>query len=471
MNFGIVRSIKRVSIINANSGIEIYNKNFMPSFFLEHDAQLISGFISAIIAFSKTIVKDEVQELVFANSKLFINPLPSIIVVVMTPLGVDKQSVLQFIHELENKIEANMNITARLDFITPKLRASFEKIMNEILELESMPASSPTPPDKPDKSPKIVIAGLKKAGKTTVMRKFFYSWDKEQLQTIKPTVDYSIFHSFIDVLRTDLTIFDLGGQPQYVANHLATEIRWKGSVAIIFLVDILKPDEFTEAYEYLIKIIEILEVNKEEPFIGLFAHKYDPDKKDQLQPNLKKFLEIFRGIFRWPRYSIFLSSIYDDSIHLAFMRSLLRIVPRDLIQNLLESAIFFETQNQVWKSISKLINLESDPQELRENVITLATPYGEKLANKIFSDWLAGDTIKYVNVPTINPLTVIVTDTQAGFRVDVSMPKKNSSSVILDVTEGLLTGLSNIFGLSSIVRVKSDEEGEIVSSSWTLFET
>ena len=169
-----------------------------------------------------------------------------------------------------------------------------------------------------------MIAGLRKAGKTTVIRKFFDSWDEEQLRSIRPTVDYSIFTSLVEIMKTKLTIFDLGGQTQYIKQHLVDETRWRGATAILFLVDMHRPEEFEEAQKYLNQILEIVKSMGETPFIGLIGHKYDPDQVSKLQPNLEQLLKTFKGLFKWPRYSVFLSSIYDDSLYLAFMRTLVR---------------------------------------------------------------------------------------------------------------------------------------------------
>ena len=85
--------VKRISIINADTGIEIYQKNFEPSFFLENDNQLISGFISALIQFAKEIVKDNNEEMVFSNSQLYIKRFPTVLVVLMTPLGISSMAI------------------------------------------------------------------------------------------------------------------------------------------------------------------------------------------------------------------------------------------------------------------------------------------------------------------------------------------------------------------------------------------
>ncbi len=464
-----IKSIKRISVINAETGIELYCKDISSSFFLEHDNQLVSGFISALIGFSKAIVKEEIQEIVFANSRLFFKRFSKVIIVVMTTLGEECIFIDRLINDLGNQIETQVDISPhrQFDVISPEQTSSFETLVCEILEREK---STPLISIKPEKSPKIVIAGPKRAGKTTALRKFFYSWDEEELKAITPTVDYSVLHSFLDALRTELTIFDLGGQAQYIENHLTMDNRWKGAAAIIFMVDIHHTGEFQQALEYLMKIIQILRVNEEEPFIGLFAHKYDPEKKSGLKPNLQEFLRTFRKISEWPRYSIFLSSIFDESLHLAFIRTISRAIPFNLLQNILKSAIFFETQNQVWKTISSQMNHNLNTHELEEKIIDLAVPYGEKLASEILSDWLANN-LQIFEVRTPNDsLNVEVLDLQGGIRINVRLPKEDQSSVTFAVIEGLFTGLGSFFGLSKINRLTLEETTDSIQAGWSLLE-
>jgi hypothetical protein len=459
-------SIKRISIINVDTGIEIYQKNYEPSFFLEHDNQLISGLLSALIQFSREIVKDDLQEIVFPNSTLFMKKFHVVLIVLMTPLGVDFKDITQIIDYLGEQVEKEFE-TSQLDFVTPQIAHKIEKLIDSILEYD---IEFPEITVKTKLSPKMVIAGLRKAGKTTAIRYFFESWDREKLESITPTVDYSIINSFIDVLKSELTIFDLGGQIHYIDQHLKDESKWRNATAVIFMVDLQKPEEYNEAYSYLMEIMKIYEKLDAKPFIGLLAHKYDPDKVGELQINLLNLMKTFKGLFEWPRYSVFLSSIQDNSLYLAFMRTLARIIPRDLLKEILSSAIFFETQNEVWKTISETISPDTNPQAFWDKILTLSTPYGENLANKIFQDWLTGDTTTITSKPSLDLVDVKIGDILGGMHVNVNMPKEGNTFLILAVVEGLLTGLGNVFGFSRVIRLVESQSPTTLSSSWGLYE-
>lgn len=461
------QALKRISVINTETGIELYNQDFGTSFFLEHDNQLISGFISALIGFSKTIVKDEIQEIVFANSKLFLQRFQKVSIVVLATLGSDRFQIQKLISNLGDQIESKIEISNHIDVVS---KESFSILGNIITKVFNSVSESQEQLSKPMRHPKIVIAGLKQAGKTAAIHKFFYSWNKDRLKDIKPTVDYSIFNSFLEFLSTELTIFDLGGQTQYIDNHLKMETKWKEAAAIIFMVDISLPEEFPDAFDYLKQIIKIQQDNHEEPFIGLFLHKYDPDKTTDLQKNVQTFLTQFRGIFSWPRYSIFLTSIYDESLHLAFMRTLSRIIPRGLFKIILESAIFFETRNQVWLTISEKFNLKSKEQKFNEQIIKLAIPYGEKLANEILNEWIVGGnkaSLKEIHGET---LIVTVDDIQGGLRIKVEFPSQANHLLLISVTEGLFTGLGNFFGLSNVTMIDQGKSSGFFYVTWGLYE-
>ena len=273
--------------------------------------------------------------------------------------------------------------------------------------------------------------------------------------------------------RRNLTIFDLGGQERYIEQHLTQETKWKSAAAILFMVDIQDIESFQEAYNYLKKILNILKTQKQTPFVGIFAHKYDPDKINQLQPNLNAFLRIFRGINDWPRYSFFMTSIFDDSLHLAFMQTLTRIVPCHIVHNVLESAIFFETQNEIWNTVSQRIDKDVDLLGFQERIISLAIPYGEKMANEIFKNWLSQDIKQTLEKPSRIPLDVEVIEMQRAFRINVKMKrllKEENLLIMTAVIEGLLTGLGNVFSLSRIERDEVNIETEVISFSWTLYE-
>jgi GTPase SAR1 family protein len=319
-------------------------------------------------------------------------------------------------------------------------------------------------------APKIVVAGLRKAGKTTAIRSFFDSWDKDKLRSIRPTVDYSIFNSFLEEIKSELTIFDLGGQDQYIKKHLIDVSKWKGASAIIFVVDMHKPGEFGAANQYLNEIMSIVRDLGESPFIGLFAHKYDPDKVGDLQLSLTQFLKTFKGLFKWSKYSVFMSSIYDDSLYLAFMRTLIRIIPRDLLNRILGSAIFFETQNRVWKTISEDLSPEHESHEFWNKIVKLSVPYGENLANKIFREWLSGQMDETVNKEITELIRIKIEDIAGGMKANITLPREGSSLLIVAVIEGLLTGLGNVFGFSRIIRLHVDQTPGDIATSWGLYE-
>ena len=215
--------------------------------------------------------------------------------------------------------------------------------------------------------------------------------------------------------------------------------------------------------------MKIYESMNEIPFIALMGHKYDPADVNGLQPNLMNLLRTFKDLFKWPRYSVFLSSIYDDSLYLALMRTLVRIVPRELLQNIVSSAIFFETQNRVWSTISEEIVPEANSRTFWTKIINLTIPYGEKLANTIFREWLSGDFDNEVK-PNLELIGVKLKDIAGGMQINIEMPKEGNSHIMIPVIEGLLTGLGNVFGFSRVMRLHMDQRPGYISTSWGLYE-
>ena len=127
------KTIKRISVINADTGIEIYQKDYEPSFFLDKDNQLISGFISALVQFSQEIVKDNIQEMVFSNSQLYLMRFPTVLIVILTPIGIPHEKVLPIFETLGPEIESNFT-SDQLDFVTPELSIEIETVVDKCLE-------------------------------------------------------------------------------------------------------------------------------------------------------------------------------------------------------------------------------------------------------------------------------------------------------------------------------------------------
>ena len=152
------------------------------------------------------------------------------------------------------------------------------------------------------------------------------------------------------------------------------------------------------------------------------------------------------------------------------MRTLARIIPRDLFRNILRSAIFFETQNQVWNTLVEEIPPQTDPNIFWAKFKDLAIPYGESLANKIFMEWLSGKLQHKLTQRFPDLIDVEVNDIAGGMQINVDLPKEGTSHLIIAVIEGLLTGIGNIFGFSKVIRLQSIISFGLISANWGLYE-
>ena len=151
------------------------------------------------------------------------------------------------------------------------------------------------------------------------------------------------------------------------------------------------------------------------------------------------------------------------------MRTLVRIIPRDILQNIVGSAIFFETQNRVWNTISEEIDPEADPQRFWEKIVKLSIPYGEKLANEIFQGWLSGDLNEGMK-QDLNLIEVKMEDIAGGMQIDIALPREGTSPLLVNVIEGLLKGLGNVFGFSRVMKLHADPVPRYITTSWGMYE-
>ncbi|MFX0152630.1 MAG: hypothetical protein ACFFAJ_17735, partial [Candidatus Hodarchaeota archaeon] len=92
-----VRSI----IIIHPSGLIIYNKSFSKELVDEH---LFSGFVAAILAFSKEL-GSELSSIGLQNKLFYFDRIHSLIVVLSMDIEVNKQSIEEFFHFLRESIE------------------------------------------------------------------------------------------------------------------------------------------------------------------------------------------------------------------------------------------------------------------------------------------------------------------------------------------------------------------------------
>jgi GTPase SAR1 family protein len=166
---------------------------------------------------------------------------------------------------------------------------------------------------------KISLVGLGGCGKTSLYSVAFAEKSPQDTKALSPTILYETRrHPFLGL---QVGIFDFGGQEQYRKEYMEKPDIFKGTDILIPIVDLHDPNNFDQAKEYFMGLLDIYRKNNEKPKVFLFLHKYDSEQyeKELLDTNVKKAKEIFVDIFKDYDFEYMLTSIYDqDKLAKAF---------------------------------------------------------------------------------------------------------------------------------------------------------
>jgi small GTP-binding protein len=212
--------------------------------------------------------------------------------------------------ELQEKLNEKIRILVEK---SPQVEDNIKKAVT----ISSIIASLKTNAEITDpEAQKVVVVGLDNAGKTAILTKFGGQLGIMDLAKLKPTKGVDRTHLELQGSGVDLYIWDMGGQLEYRDNYLQNPERYfLGTDLIIYVIDVQDPDRYAESFEYFEKILEILKMLEENPFIMVYIHKHDPDLKydpeillntEVLKDNLSQLL----GQYGFD-YEAYLTSIFS----------------------------------------------------------------------------------------------------------------------------------------------------------------
>jgi hypothetical protein len=126
------------------------------------------------------------------------------------------------------------------------------------------------------KETKIICVGLDNAGKTAILSGLGGKLGITDLAKLKPTKKVDRRKVSTDTM--DLFVWDMGGQEDYRRDYLnKPESYFIRTDMIIYVIDMQDPKRYNESLEYLQKILDILKLMGENPYVLAFMHKSDPD--------------------------------------------------------------------------------------------------------------------------------------------------------------------------------------------------
>ncbi|MHA2362531.1 MAG: ADP-ribosylation factor-like protein [Candidatus Hodarchaeales archaeon] len=170
----------------------------------------------------------------------------------------------------------------------------------------------------------ITVLGLASVGKTTIIKRVFLSESLENLTNVRPTIYKEHTNIFPAWMEKNINLIDLGGQESYLPLHYDPE-NFKQSDIVIFVVDVRDLTHLENTKSYFKDISKIILKLAKLPEIALFIHKYDPPDRESLKENVSQFLKISEESLSGLNPTIFLTSIYDNTLHQGIVTLIMRV--------------------------------------------------------------------------------------------------------------------------------------------------
>jgi len=170
---------------------------------------------------------------------------------------------------------------------------------------------------------KISLVGLSGCGKTSLYSVVFAEKTPEETKSLSPTILFETRrHPFLGL---EISLFDFGGQDQYIKEYLSKPKLFFGTDVLIPIVDLHDPNSFEKAKEYFEDILKLYETAPQKPRIYLLLHKYDSEdyQKELLDTNVKRAKEYFADVFKNYDTKIYLTSIYEQEKLTNILRDIL----------------------------------------------------------------------------------------------------------------------------------------------------
>ncbi len=311
---------------------------------------------------------------------------------------------------------------------------------------------------------KFFLIGLGKVGKSSVYYQFFENWSIEQLEKITATVGISQKKVDSELTHERLLINDLGGQAQFREQYLSDPTYFHGAVGMIFIVDCQEIDQIFTTEEYFSKIIDQVENDPapHRPLIAIFIHKYDPNKRKELENNIfEHWMPMLDRTFRKYNPPYFLTSIYDNTAVESMARFFLQSMPSFLLSNVINSEMILQAVESLYPILNKLDPLIDDnvDTELVENdLFESAQQFGAESAKKITKQWqeyLLQE--EATEEPESETLELDVEQT-GHFEVRLQCPiaLEERRPELCAITHGLFAGLGKSFGYLHVDMIETE---------------
>lgn len=314
--------------------------------------------------------------------------------------------------------------------------------------------------------PKLVVLGLSRAGKTSIFNKFFLKSSIEEIKRLRPTMLFSLSAPFVERLKSQITVYDLGGQKEFIQQNITNKEIYENAQALIYVVDVQAPERINEVKLYLKKIEAVLQKLKNKPEFFVFLHKYDPEKRSEtaVYQSIIDYMNNINEIMgeRSPMY--YFTSIFDFTITKAMIQVLYLSTPELIISELnmmeIKAAYNIILKNFTEKTKITSFDSESDRIELRK----FAAKFGSYFIKSRQLDWEENSALEKDKKSEIhsteNIYSVRATKLMdKNLKVTFNCPFKNdvpegieNPNILCEITEGIIEGIATTLGYRIVER-------------------
>ncbi|MFW9994104.1 MAG: ADP-ribosylation factor-like protein [Candidatus Odinarchaeota archaeon] len=425
------------------------------------DPQLLSGFMNALQLYSEQM-GTPITQMKLANMVLYIRTYGEFTLRLLFEAKMDEKEVDKYFSQVSKEIVPLM--TGQISYDVSELKQRILPILAPLIE-DSLSRISV----EKESVSKIALAGLAKAGKTSIKRMFFENWSREMARDVKPTIGVETTRKFHEFLEHRFVIMDYGGQVTYREQHLRQEGAWRDLSALVYVVDLQDDSTYDEAKDYLSKIWKkITELNENNPKLAIFFHKYDISRREGLDKKMFSCIFQFKDFFR--EASFYMTTIEDASSTVALIKFLYFSLPAVVLKKFLEEEFIDHFENDVLSGLriipkfSDLIRgkqLETDLKHIKADLRRIAVAFGTNFGLSLQESWmkyLMGEWVPKRRLLTSKSVKI----SRRGRDLYITVPSwaspDFSSDFIAILIDGVLEGVFKTFHLDAPQKIRESDE-------------
>jgi hypothetical protein len=312
---------------------------------------------------------------------------------------------------------------------------------------------------------KYLIMGAAAAGKSSIIAQFFENWKQEKILNIKPTVLSAIKHFNDNYTKESFLVRDLAGQAVYRKKHLEDPNNFENVHCLIYVIDIQDTKKSSIVQSYFLDILNKLKIQKQNPFVSIFLHKYDPAIRENISNQLLFWITWLEEVFSKEEYrslhlNFHLSSILDSTAREALARTLLFTLPHWFLGQTIQNELIIKSANSLYPVFGQFhkVLTEIEQDQIENELYQTSYLFGLEVANEIVSNWIKymikdEEFVKSFNlVNQISDVEIKTSEEEKKIEFCFKCPLKEDLKVhpsVCEITHGLFQGVGQLIGFPS----------------------